>query len=259
MKKKLEEFDSLCLLSRSTAMQSECLYLLNSESSSRNLYFTSKRDIEFAHRMIKRHLSDVMDIITYLFTPEGWILVISTHSEEAILNKMRGKKYLSKKLRSMVEIGDISGILSEQVRKMISCLARQINRHNNRQGVLVKHCFSRYIFMTLEEGIQVMRYMKNQEIRICKQNRSRYRPQWKFWDIKGELIKGDVFLSMRGRGGRWGRGVGGQIEIFDFDQLLDIAIKSINVLRDLVKSSLFAHLLKTKNTNSKKSSIITQI
>lgn len=240
MKKRLNELDSLILLERSTAMYAECLYLINSESSARNLYFTTKRDIKFAHQMINRHLSGIMEVVSYLFTPEGWILIVKTKSEEEILSYLRTKKHLSKKLSSMLEVLDISGIISEHMRKTISSIARQINRYNNRQGVLVKHCFSRYIFETLEAGIAVMRKMKKEEIRLCKQ-RKRYRPNMKFWDRAGEVLKGDVFLSM-----------GSRVDGEEFNQfLVKLSIQPINVLRNIVKNAFSRHVKRKppKNNN----------
>jgi len=60
MKEKLLQFQHLNLLKRNEKLYSDCCYILNSESVAQNTYFETKRDIIWAHKMIRRHLIQIL-------------------------------------------------------------------------------------------------------------------------------------------------------------------------------------------------------
>lgn len=233
MKKKLLQFSEIQILRRNEKLRAEGLYLLNSESVAQNIYFETKRDIKWAHRMIQRHLEGVMEVVDYLFTPNGWILIVAVRSEDEILEQMELKEYKSKTIKVAIKKKQISVILSELMRYVISGIARIINRNNIRGGTLVRSNFNRFVFCSTSSYRVIMKKMKKAEIKLCHQ-RKRYRANMKWFDKEGELKKGDVFLSGL-RAGENGNG-------YEIGCLGDVLVAyKFCVLRKMIKTTFNKH------------------
>lgn len=207
MRKQLEKVQGIRPLSRNTKLQSEGIYLLSSESAAQSVYFETKRDIIRAHKLMNKHLQHCMGIMDYLFTSDGWILVVETKSSKAIIEAVKKRGYKSDKMKGAIKSKDISIIISELIRYVISGIARITNSRANRLGALVRRNFSRYVFRSMENVEKIMKLMKKEQVMLCHQ-RKRYRPSIKWRKaLQGLAGKGDVYLCTEkyGKVGEMGR------------------------------------------------------
>ena len=198
MKTRLANIKELKILKRNTKLEPDQIYLLCSESIAKNIYFETKRDIEFAHHMINKYIKYIGEVLEYLITPTGWMILLKTHEEETILSLIKKKATKSTTIKKAIRKRDVSVLISEIIRIILSSVSRQINRNNRRKGSVVKGNFSRYVFNSIDAVIALINKMKEEEIELDNQ-RAKFRTKGGNWKKKNKLGFGNVLLCTKNR------------------------------------------------------------
>ena len=206
MKTILQNSAEFKVLKRNTKLQSNQLYLLSSESVANNLYFENKQDIQFTHQMIKKYVGYIGDVIDYLIKPTGWVIILRTHSESTILSKFKKKINKSATIKKAIRNKKVSVLMSETIRIIISSITRQINRNNNRKGTIVKGNFSRYVFKSVVDAINIIKKMKNEKLEIIQQIK-KYQADVSNWKKKFNAGKGRMILCSKNRQNKMVKGL----------------------------------------------------
>ena len=144
------------------------IFLIGSESVSNSLYFRKSSDIQYAHKVVNQRLSGILDVVDYLFTSKGWLLLVKLKSKTDILNYYSRLK--SKNKASLKKL-DAKEIISEVIRLAISSIAGHINRSSKRKGALVQKAFKRFEIASISEIKKLMNKMKRKQIILSNQRK----------------------------------------------------------------------------------------
>ena len=233
MKSSISKKSSVITLKRNEFLEANGFYLIGSESTAQNLYFETKADIKYAHSKVKEHLNGVMDIISYLFTETGFLLLVRTKSKEQII---KSYSETQKRHRRSIRFQDPGPIISEKIRHAISSIVGRSNQKNGRSGTRVNSNFMRFIFSSIEGAKSIMKEMLNEQIDLCRQRR-KYRPKFTYWNRDGLLsCPGDIFLStikMRNKSVKICEKITRQI--IEFQEI------SLHVLQKVIENTLLLH------------------
>lgn len=191
MKLNIYNYEGIFQLKRNQKLKPNKLFLIGSESVTNSLYFRRPQDLRYAHKVIVQRLSGILEVLDYLFTPKGWLLIVKFKSENKINNyyrRMRGYP-LDKVLKY-----DVGKIISEVIRTTISSLVNFINKGSNRKGTLVYRSFKRFSITSISAVKLLIAKMKRQEI-ILSNQKKQFKPSIKFW--KNNILPkiGMSFLS----------------------------------------------------------------
>lgn len=198
MKPRLSKQKGLNLLKRNEKLLPDSIYLIGSESIAKNLYFKKKENLETMHKKIKQHIKIVADILEYVFTPYGFILMIKTKNKNQIKTEY---ELLQRRKNKPVRYSTASKIISEQIRLAISTGNKQINIENRKSGSLSHSNFFRCISKEYKILKRVIEKIKVGLITLCRQNR-RYRSIVQKWNEGGMVCAGDLGIE-GGEGNSW--------------------------------------------------------
>ena len=191
MKLNIYKSEGINQLSRNQQLTPGKIFLIGSESVSNSLYFRKASDIKFAHKVINQQLSGILKVIDYLFTPNGWLLLVKFKTKQDILNyysRLKANKNETNK-------GLIAEkIISEVIRLAISRIAVFVNKNSKRKGALVNRAFVRFEISSIDSIKKLMGKMKRREIMMCNQ-RKQFQPSLKQWKSKLLPNIGMCFLS----------------------------------------------------------------
>lgn len=167
-------------MKRNTKLKTNELYLLSSESVSKNLYFETEKDIIYANQIINKYIKYIGEVIDYMISPSGWLILIKTNSKETLLSLIKQKPNKSSTIKKAIRKKETGVIISEILRIIISSISRQINRNNNRKGAVVKGNFNRYVLKSLDMVATIIKKMKDGIIEINSQ-RKKYQVKKSLW------------------------------------------------------------------------------
>lgn len=236
MKSTLIKEPGLLILSRNEKLFASSIYVISSESAAQNLYFENRTNLIYAHKKIKEHMGGVLEVMNYLFTPYGWLMLVKTRNKEKILSYYKRRRKNKKNIKVVAEKENDSEIISEQIRYAISSIALRVNVQNNRSGTLVQGNFARFLVKDLKSAKALILKMKNKEIDLCRQSK-RYRGRIEQWNEDGGIGgDGDVFLCTLNMA-RKERGEGG----VNWAQIVDIVDFKDNVLQKIIDNSLILY------------------
>lgn len=173
------------------------IYLITGKAVAKNAFFENRIDVELAHRYIVRYLTGMMEVQDYLFTPEGWMLIVKTKSVEKISSTYLDLRSRSKKAKEAHIKTKASEMLSEHIRFFLSKLVRTMNERNNRTGTKVHRVFERFIFDSYEECADCMDRMRREALNMCNQT-SRYKAdKLDYTELEKIVGTGDVILCSK--------------------------------------------------------------
>jgi len=178
-------------LKRNQKLIPENLFLIGSESVTNTLYFRRAKDIKYAHKVIIHKLSGILHVVDYLFTPNGWLLLVKLKGAieiESFYRRMRGLE------KDEILKYDVGRIISEVIRTTISSIVSYINRGSNRKGALVYRVFKRFSILSISTAKSLISKMKKKEI-ILSNQRKQFQPSLKLWNRKILPKIGMIFLS----------------------------------------------------------------
>lgn len=191
MKTRLSTLKGIKLLKRNEKLCSNSIYVIGAESVARNLFFRSKADLEVMHLKIRQHLKMVADVLDYVFTPYGFILLIRTKPDGIIINNYNN---VQKRKGKFIRYSTSSQIVSEQIRLAISTAARKINSNNNRSGAITHSNFFRMVGDSMVNVNNLLKFALNKITVMCRQNR-KYRAKLFNWNRDGLISKNDLLIT----------------------------------------------------------------
>ncbi len=142
MKTYIRHDANLRLLKRNSKMESDTVYILQSESAGSSQYFEKNKELKYARQMFRKHFEGCIDIYHELYTSRGLMLVVKVRGKNEIIDSWGRKGKLEK---------EVSAILSELMRYAISAIAKFRNRVHGRKGAVVRENFRLYEFKGEEE------------------------------------------------------------------------------------------------------------
>lgn len=151
-----------------------CFYMFESLASGRTCYFESEEEIEIFKLLFTRYMNNYVEVYHMEISSEGYQVLIKTRERRTVVNHY--KKQCDKKGKSyrVDFIKEPWHIISEQMRIFLSLYARKANKLREREGVLVKKRFERFLFETEEELLGYLS-TKNSIPEIQSQRNPKYR------------------------------------------------------------------------------------
>lgn len=170
------------------------IYLIQGQSSANSLAFEDKAEIIKFQQMCNRILSPYFKLKEYLFTPDGWQLVVRVRSKETIIKHYKlGREKLGHETTS---IPDLWRILSEKIRILRSNYIVWSNKKEGRTGSKVSKSYERFIFESIDEARTYIKKMRNNEIDLS-QKKERYKADKTQFNQDGLIITGDSILTSK--------------------------------------------------------------
>jgi len=214
-------------------MQANQLYLIEGASVANSPFFESEADCKLFLSLTDRYLADYLFINCFQNSRDGWAMIITTKSVEAIRSAYENRRKQSKKCKEDCAHHEIWRMLSDQIRIMLSTYVKATNENTGRTGGKVRGKYKRFVFESVEEAEAVkeellkLKYDQAQELK-------RYQPSKELYRVKNRQKKQSIYMGcallkskemLRKLGMR----------------CLDLAGSAINVLRQLVKTTFNFH------------------
>lgn len=131
---------------RENWLDADSICMANGEAVARNYMFESKMDHQLFHELWNKYLGGMADILNYHLSSTGWVLLFRTRSEKSIVKAYRQLRQKSKKAKLNRTLVDVSRMISEHFRILLSQYVRRINAKKGRKGTLVMERFRKYVF-----------------------------------------------------------------------------------------------------------------
>lgn len=228
-------------------LEENSIYLLSGKAVAKNAFFETRKDVEFAHRYIMRYLQGMMDIQDYLFTPDGWMLIVKTKSAESISESYSIFRQNSKKAKEGSIKTNPSDMLSEHIRFYLSALVKSMNKENIRTGTKVHRVFERFIFESYEECIGYMESMHAEVLELCSQREKYQSVLLDYKELYKIVGKGNVILCSKG-------GVSEEVIRNSSGITIDLQRLTKDFLRNLTRSTISRHINHFKTYSNPNSS-----
>ena len=160
MKNYLRRSRHVALLPRNVKLESKGLYLIQSESAARSLYFASRNEISYAKKMFRRHFDGVIEILSAYYTNKGFAILIRIKSEASLMMNWvsRGKNVM-----------EVHRVISEVIRYSISAISKNRNRKNGRKGSVVRENFRTFVLKGITSVNEVLKMMREGKVELSGQ------------------------------------------------------------------------------------------
>ena len=193
MKNYLRKSRHVALLQRNVKLRSDGLYLIQSESAARSMYFESKKQISYAKKMFRRHFAGVIEILSEYYTNKGIAILIRIESEASLMKnwEARGKNVM-----------EVHKVISEVIRYSISAISKNRNRKNGRKGSVVRENFRTFVLKDLISLNEILRMMREGEVELSGQE-GRYEQvvevgsEFFEWDANQDVLREEENLLLK--------------------------------------------------------------
>lgn len=175
-------------------MQANHMYLIEGKSAANSSFFEDERDCKDFMQLAEKYLGAFVSINSFQNKKDGWAMIISTKSEEAIRATYKRRRSKSKKCKKAFEYHEVWRMLSEQVRIWQSTFVKLSNQKTGRTGGKVSAKYRRYLFETVEEA-EEMREKLSKRSYDQAQPIKRYRASKKLFRIKKKVMRKSIYLS----------------------------------------------------------------
>lgn len=175
-------------------MQPDQIYLIRSASTANSPFFETEADCKLFLRLADRHLSQFLSINRYQNNRDGWVMIITTASEEAIRLAYKARRVRSKKCKPECAFTEVWRMLSDQIRIFLSIYVKTTNELTGRSGTKVRCRYERFVFESTEEAKEISDSL-DREFYDQAQNKRRYRPTWRQHEIRKRLLQTSIYIS----------------------------------------------------------------
>lgn len=177
---------------KKSRLTSDSVCLAMGNAVALNLMFENKLDHELFLDLWQRYLGQMTRIINYHLTPTGWIVLFKTNSEEEIKKAYHELRENSKKAKEEYTLNDVSKILSEHFRILLSQFVRKTNARHQRRGTKVLQSFHRYV---LREEIDYQYFFDKitRGLRTLPQKVAKYQADERSYDEKSEMTQMSIW------------------------------------------------------------------
>jgi len=214
-------------------MQANQIYLIEGASVANSPFFEIEADCKLFLSLADKYLADYLSINCFQNSRDGWVMIITTKSAEAIRSAYENRRKKSKKCKEDCAHHEIWRMLSDQIRILLSTYVKATNENTGRSGGKVSGKYKRFVFESVEEAEAVkeellqQKYDQAQELEI-------YQPSNKLYRVKDtqkeqSFYMGCALLKSKELVRKLGM------------RCLDLAGSAIAVLRQLVKTTLDFH------------------
>ena len=205
-------------MKKTKEMHADCFYLFEGKAAANSVFIENLREAKqfciYANAFLKGYLK----IHEYLITQDGWLMIVKLHA----------KNEIQKLSTSETECWRI---ISERMRLLLSTYVRVTNKWEGREGVKVKHSYTRYYFKTLKSAKLCIAEIRSQQHRLY-QKKKKYRGLKTHREIPRKVGKGNMFLCSKWVR-KWRNGkkekrckCGSWSDIIEFKEL--VVLKNIN-------------------------------
>jgi len=211
-------------------MQANQLYLIEGTSVANSPFFESEADCKLFLSLTDKYLIDYLTINCFQNSRDGWVMIVTTKSAEAIRTAYENRRKQSKKCKEDCAHHETWRMLSDQIRILLSTYVKATNENTGRTGGKVSGKYKRFVFESLEEVEAVkkellqLKYDQSQEL-------ARYQPSNELYCLqsKQSIYMGCALLESKELLRELGM------------RCLDLAGSLIHVLRQLVKTTFDFH------------------
>lgn len=214
-------------------MQAEHMYLIRGSSTANAAFFEKEADCKLFLELADRILGKFMSINSFQNNRDGWAMIITTKSADAIRKAYKARRKKSKTCKRKHAFKEVWRMLSDQVRILLSTYVKKTNHETGRTGSKVRRRYERFVFESEEEA-KNMRDLLESEIYSQAQPVKAYRPKKHRHSIRKKLIKKSLYISSALLyAAKKLRKVGLGI--------LDLGVFSLNVVREVIRATLDHH------------------
>jgi len=213
-------------------MQANQLYLIEGTSVANSPFFENEADCELFLSLADKYLTDYLSINCFQNSRDGWAMIATTKSAEAIRTAYENRRKQSKKCKVDCAHHEIWKMLSDQIRILLSTYVKATNENTGRTGGKVRGKFKRFVFESVEEAEAVkeellqLKYDQAQEL-------ERYQPSDDLYHFENNKKQSIYMGCARLVSEEMARQLG--------MRCLDLAGSAIDVLRQLVKTTFDFH------------------
>ena len=181
-------------MKRIKRMQAEHIYLIEGAVTANSSFFENEADCKDFMRLADEHLGAYLSINSFQNNRDGWVMIITTKSTQAIRTAYRLRRARSKKCKAGCAHYETWRILSDQIRILLSTYVKNTNQKSGRRGGKVRGNYKRYVFESVEEVEQMKQTLSKQKY-DQSQELKRYRPSKKLFSIKNKQLKRSIYMS----------------------------------------------------------------
>lgn len=157
-----------------------------------NLMFETKKDHQLFLKLWDQYLGSMTEVINYHLGPKSWTMLFRTKSKSDIKKAYYELREKSKKANKQNILVDVSRILSEHFRILLSQYVRLQNLSKGRKGTLVLNRFQKYVIKDEIEYIKVFESLIEQKSKN-PQNIKRYQADESGYDERNEMQKASIW------------------------------------------------------------------
>ncbi len=214
-------------------MQADHVYLIRGASVSNSPFFETEDDCKYFLKLADEHLEPYLKINNFQNNRDGWLMIISTNSSDAIKKAYKLRRSHSKKCKKVHEHKEIWRMLSDQVRILLSTYVKGANARSGRSGGKVKSNYERFVFESTEEVLEMKEKMESERVTLG-QRLKRYRPSKKMHSLKKRSLRSSIYMSCAQ--------LGRPEKIVELGlKCLCMALFLTDVLRQLTQATLLYH------------------
>jgi len=129
-------------------VENDFCYLLSNFGNAKNPIFLKRRDVKNFEKRVKKHLSELCEILDFTFTNYEFQLLVSLKSREQFESFFLEKHDNQK---SGEEIPDSTYILSQEMANLQSGYAKHFNYKYKRKGAVFARRFSKHLVINEED------------------------------------------------------------------------------------------------------------
>lgn len=175
-------------------MQADQIYLIRGASTANSPFFETEADCKLFLRLADRYLSPFLSVNRYQNSRDGWVMIITTASEEAIRQAYKARRAKSKKCKPQCAFTEIWRMLSDQIRIFLSIYVKTTNEITGRSGTKVRCRYERFVFEDAAEAQEISDSLEREFYPLAQKKR-RYRPTWRQHKIREKLLKTSIYIS----------------------------------------------------------------
>jgi len=175
-------------------MQANQLYLIEGASVANSPFFESEVDCKLFLSLADKYLADYMSINCFQNSRDGWAMIITTRSAEAIRSAYENRRKQSKKCNEDCAHHEIWRMLSDQIRILLSTYVKATNENTGRTGGKVRGKYKRFVFESVEEAEAIKEKLLNLKYDQA-QELKRYQPSKKLYRVKKRQKKQSIYMG----------------------------------------------------------------
>lgn len=175
-------------------MQAEHIYLITGASVANSAFFEQEDDCKMFLELADHYLGQYLKITRFQNNRDGWAMIITTKTADAIMRAYKIRRSLSKKCKKEFELKEVWRVLSDQIRIFLSTYVKRTNGATGRIGAKVRHRYERFVFESDAEALETQANLEEAYYPL-EQPEERYRPRAEQSTLTKKMIRTSIYMG----------------------------------------------------------------